>query len=75
MTKVRRERLDAQWEEGYSHFKDFIEEYGHCNIPLKYKTEDSSQLGYWVGTQRTNKNKISQERRDRLDKLGFVWSA
>ena len=29
-------------------------------------------LGQWVGVQRTNKDKMPTERRQRLDKIGFV---
>ncbi|MGC6551602.1 MAG: helicase associated domain-containing protein [Rubripirellula sp.] len=35
------------------------------------------KLDVWVGTQRQNyrKNKLSDERKRRLDGLGFIWDA
>ena len=33
------------------------------------------RLGQWMAVQRLNKDKMSSERRQRLDDLGFVWNA
>jgi hypothetical protein len=40
-----------------------------------YVTEDGFRLGQWVSIQRVQQNKMPQERKARLDGLGFVWDA
>ena len=51
----------------------FKEEFGHCNVTQKYACNPS--LGKWCSTLRTtyNKNKLSHDRIDRLEKIGFKW--
>jgi hypothetical protein len=44
---------------------------GHCRVPRNHK-ERGLQLGHWVNSQRANKS-LPEERRRRLDALGFVW--
>lgn len=62
------------WEEGYSKLKQFYAREGHYRVPQKHK-EDGYNLGYWVSDQRKIKAKVSPERLERLEALGFVWDA
>ena len=74
MTQVMTEK-DEQWNLQYAKLLDFKRQNEHCIVPNKYK-EDAS-LGTWVCRQRnyhTNK-KLRQDRKELLDKTGFVWKA
>ena len=76
------ERLDAlgfvwdpfteQWEEGFSKLLKFHKREGHCLVRQRHK-EDDFRLGSWVLNQRTAKDSMSAERKQRLDDLGFIW--
>jgi Helicase associated domain len=65
--------LDTQWEEGFSALEKFKEREGHCNVPVKHH-EETYRLWQWVGMQRTNKDKMSNEHRQRLNDIGFIWN-
>ena len=77
------ERLDAlgfswgplmeQWEEGYEALKTYQSTHGHCRVPKGYKTEAGYNLDGWVSRQRSRKEALSIEDKERLDALGFVW--
>jgi hypothetical protein len=85
MDPDRRQRLEGlpgwswdphfdQWEEGFSHLKHFSEQMGHCRVAAKYKTNDNYRLGAWVNYQRTNKDSMDPDRRQRLAALpGWSW--
>ena len=88
MDPDRRQRLEAlpgwswdvcsdQWEEGFSHLKQFSEREGHCRVPTSYKTDDGYPLGQWVMPFRDRtKNTMDADRRQRLEALpGWSWDA
>jgi hypothetical protein len=82
LLEERRRRLDelgfvwdpftSDWEEGFAYLNRYKEREGHCRVPRDYKEGDYS-LNNWVRGQRRNKAKLSEERRRRLDKIGFIW--
>ena len=82
LSRERRERLDAlafvwdvideAWEKGFHYLTVYKQREGHCRVPRGY-IEDTYRLGGWVTDQRKLKNRLSQERRERLNALGFVW--
>jgi superfamily II DNA or RNA helicase len=65
--------LDADWEEGFGYLVIYREREGHCRVPQKHK-ERGYSLGQWVSVQRVRANTLSNEHRQRLNDLGFVWN-
>jgi Helicase associated domain len=64
--------LDAAWAEGVRYLTIYKEREGHCRVPTLHK-EDGFPLGQWVVKRRHSKT-LSEERREELNKLGFVWN-
>ena len=64
--------LDASWEQGFNCLKTFQKRANHCRVPHGHR-ESNFPLGQWVSVQRATKDKISLDRKTRLDELGFVW--
>ena len=85
LSDERKKRLDAlgfvwdpyeeMWEEGFKELSVYHQEHGNCFALASFKTERGFRLGAWVNTQRLHlkANKLSDERKKRLDALGFVW--
>jgi hypothetical protein len=77
-TAARNERF----EERYRQLIDFIDEFGHCNVPFRYSVDPS--LGFWCGTMRsaykkiqqgqTPKRSITEDQIARLEEIGFKWN-
>jgi hypothetical protein len=65
--------LEADWDEGFSYLKSYKDREGHCRVPTVYK-ENGFALGRWVSLQRSQKDDLTAERRQKLDDLGFVWN-
>ena len=67
---------DVQWEEFYELLLLFHARTGNCLVPQRYK-EGGVKLGHWVSNQRMMKRtgKLSTERINRLNSVGFTWVA
>eukprot|EP00985_Skeletonema_marinoi_P026725 scaffold20968_cov120-Skeletonema_marinoi.AAC.4 len=66
--------IEATWEDMLQQIADYKDKHGDTLVPAKYP--DNLQLGMWVDTQRQNSkknNKLSLERIDKLNEIGFVW--
>ena len=50
-----------------------MEEFGHARVTAKHQTPDGFKLGNWVRVQRQTLNKLSEDRIERLEELGFIW--
>jgi ribosomal protein L7Ae-like RNA K-turn-binding protein len=83
LSAIRRQQLDdlgfvwdvfeADWEEGFSYLTVYKNREGHCRVPPNH-VENGFRLEGWIATQRSRKDKLSEERRKRLDELGFIWN-
>ena len=80
----RRKRLEAigftwegekatSWERQFAALEDFRKRFGHCRVP--YDWPESPSLFSWVDTQREycKKGILREDRRKRLERLGFIW--
>jgi Fe2+ transport system protein FeoA len=65
--------LTHKWEEGYQHLEAYVSERGDCKVTLRHRSADGFRVGVWVNKQRQKRNKLSPERKARLDALGFIW--
>jgi len=82
-TGERKRRLDAlgfewtpydnAWDQHFAELARFKKQYGHCRVPFDWKKNIS--LGRWVSGQRKLRKQMPRERRQRLEKIGFVRSA
>jgi hypothetical protein len=67
----------AAWEDRLSELADYRKIHGHCNVPTNYS--ESTKLGAWVGTQRTQyrlhlqgmRSQMTLSRVQELESLGF----
>ena len=60
-----------------SHLQEYKQEYGNLLVPFSYKSPDGYGLGYKVSHTRGDykAGRLSQERIDCLNEMGFVWDA
>lgn len=61
------------WENGFIHAQEYFRKNGHLKVSLLYVSPDGYRLGQWVANQRDNKDKISDERKAKLDSIGMIW--
>ena len=72
---------EGTWDLWLADLVAYKEEHGNCLVPADYKP--NKPLGTWVSGQRQQyrrcqegkKSKITQERIDKLNEIGFVWDA
>ena len=64
-----------KWNVGFSHAEKYLSENGDLNVPGSYKCSDGYALGRWLLAQRQGRNKgtLTEERREKLDRLGMQW--
>jgi len=69
------DRFDEQFEKGFQETLIYKEKTGNPNTFLRYETTEGFKLGYWQQIKRTSykRGKLSPERIERLEKIGFIW--
>jgi predicted helicase len=67
------ESTTASWEFWFGLLELYKEEHGDCLISQKHITASGHNLGRWVSKQRGKKDKLTPERIQRIDALGFAW--
>lgn len=73
LQRSRMEQTAETWQRYYQELITFRERFGHCRVPSS--SQESRALAKWVTLQRQQylDGKLSAERSDRLEALGFVW--
>ena len=63
------------WMFWYGLLEIFVKEREHCRVSASHKTDDGYRLGQWVGVQKTNKDIMDPDRRQRLEAMaGWSWN-
>ena len=67
------DRHNDRWESRYCDLIEFKAAHGHCNVPDSWP--ENLRLARWVMTQRQmhRKGKLSPDRIQRLEAIGFIW--
>jgi hypothetical protein len=65
---------EAAWGEKYAELRKYYDANGDCHVPTKL--QDNRAFGRWISTQRSQykKNKLSQDKVSKLNRLGFIWT-
>ena len=66
--------MEARWEKAFVLLHQYVAREGHARVPASH-VEDGLKLGNWLGTQRSNRGKLSGNRQARLEGLpGWTWN-
>ncbi len=66
--------IAEQWEEGFAALVQFKKSHGHVlAVRGRGHRERGLNLGTWVATQRSNKERLTPDRLKRLNAIGFIW--
>jgi phage pi2 protein 07 len=71
--KTRAESEMTKWNFVFDKLEDFCKKNGNCKVPNQCLQDPT--LASWVATQRAahKKNKLPNDRMERLNNIGFVW--
>lgn len=62
---------DTLWNEQFDKLVRYKKKYGDTLVPARWP--ENPTLAGWVVQQRTNRQNISDERREKLESIDFVW--
>ena len=64
------------WEQGFRQLTAYSNCEGNCLVPANFITENGYKLGTWVQSQRYQRDKLSPNKKERLEsQVGWVWDA
>ena len=69
--KAREAHIIVDWKVGFQQLVEYKRVHGNCNVPRACKA--NPQLGLWVNKQRLRKETMTEERKKRLNCIGFTW--
>jgi len=69
----RESYLEDMWGKSFEQLQAYKEHFGHCKIPISY--EANPALGAWAFSQKMahKKGKLSEDRLEKLNELGFPF--
>ncbi len=69
--------LEARYQTGLDHLRDYTAAQGHANVPRGYVTDGGFALGTWVSHRRRDRRAgtLSTARIAELNALGMVWGS
>jgi hypothetical protein len=62
----------SSWDVAYELLLQYRRRTGHSDVPRLHE-EDGFKLGSWVKTQRSTRLTMPEDRRAKLNELGFIW--
>jgi hypothetical protein len=71
---------DVAWQRRYEDLEEFVKLEGHTMVPYLYKGIPGlgrwakQQRIYYVKKQNQERNPLTDERQEALERVGFVWS-
>ncbi len=74
------ETLTASWDLMYGCARQYYQEHGNLEVPVRYQTEEGYGLGRWLLTQRKVRagekyGVLGTDRIQKLDRIGMVWGS
>lgn len=63
----------SYWNLMFEEASRYYNDHGSLRMSRNYITESGIALGVWIGTQKTHKDRLSEDQINRLDSLGMDW--
>jgi hypothetical protein len=86
LSEERRRRLNSlrgwcwdpkggSWDRALASLHKFVAQTGHARVPISFHDDSGFKLGSWVGNQRQRRKLLTDDQRQRLEKVpGWSWN-
>ena len=64
---------EHQWNIGLETLKEYVAQHNSALVPARYKTPSGYKLGNWIQNNISRKAHLTNDRINKLDKLGIIW--